>query len=127
MTFGTIDDRGTLYVNGQKAGSADDWSHPWTFDITQYLHVGDNSIALLVQNDWGPGGPYKGCDIEPIGRTLEGLQVSPATSVAGGAISRRYTAAIARPLHNAIPAPAALHQRYQARGSFTWTPTPTLL
>ncbi len=86
MTFGTIDDSGTLYVNGQKAGSADDWSHPWTFDITQYLHVGDNSIALLVQNDWGPGGPYKGCDIEPIGRALEGLQVSPARTVAAGAI-----------------------------------------
>jgi len=86
MTFGTIDDRGTLYVNGQQAGSADDWSHPWTFDITQYLHEGDNSIALLVQNDWGPGGPYKGCDIEPIGRVLDGLQVSPATSVSGATI-----------------------------------------
>ena len=48
--------------------------------------MGDNSIALLVQNDWGPGGPYKGCDIEPIGRALEGLQVSPARTVAEGAI-----------------------------------------
>jgi hypothetical protein len=87
MTFGTIDDSGTLYVNGHKAGSADDWSHPWTFDITQYLHEGNNSVALLVQNDYGPGGPYKGCDIEPIGRALEGLQVSPATSVVAGAIT----------------------------------------
>jgi hypothetical protein len=86
LTFRTIDDIGTLYVNGRKAGSADDWSHPWAFDITQYLHEGNNSIALLVQNDWGPGGIYKGCDIAPIGRTLDGLQVSPATSVAEGAI-----------------------------------------
>jgi hypothetical protein len=88
MTFGTIDDRGTIYVNGQKAGSADDWSHPWTFDITQYLQEGNNNIALLVQNDYGPGGPYKGCDIEPIGRALDGLQVSPATSVTEGAIGQ---------------------------------------
>ena len=88
LTFGTIDDSGTLYVNGQKAGSADDWSHPWMFDITPYLHEGNNSVALLVQNDYGPGGPYKGCEIEPIGRALEGLQVSPSTSVAGGAIGR---------------------------------------
>jgi hypothetical protein len=87
LAFGTIDDSGTLYVNGQKAGSADDWSHPWTFDITQYLHEGNNSIALLVQNDYGPGGPYKGCDFCPIGRTLGNLQVSPATNVTRGTIS----------------------------------------
>jgi len=86
LAFGTIDDSGTLYVNGRKAGSADDWSHPWSFDITQYLHEGNNSIALLVQNDYGDGGLYKGCDIEPVGRTLGNLQVSPATSVTGGAI-----------------------------------------
>jgi hypothetical protein len=86
LTFATIDDSGTLYVNGQKAGSADDWSHPWTFDITPYLHEGNNSIALLVQNDYGPGGPYKGCDIVPIGRTLANLQVSPGTNVTGDVI-----------------------------------------
>jgi len=86
ITFGTIDDRGTLYVNGHKAGSADDWSHPWTFDITQYLHEGNNSIAVWVQNDYGDGGLYKGCDVDPVGRALGNVQVSPATSLAGGAI-----------------------------------------
>jgi hypothetical protein len=86
LTFGTIDDSGTLYVNGQKAGRTDDWSHPWTFDITRYLHEGNNSIAVLVHNDYGDGGLYKGCDIDPVGRTLDNLQVSPATSVAGDAL-----------------------------------------
>ena len=70
---------------GRKPVGADDWSHPWTFDITQYLHEGNNSVALLVQNEYGPGGPCKGCEIEPIGRAMEGLQVSPSTSVAAGA------------------------------------------
>ena len=81
LTFPVIDDSGILYVNGQEAGRADDWSHPWTFDITQYLHEGNNSIAMLVHNDWGDGGIVKGCEIDPTGRRLDDVEVSPATSV----------------------------------------------
>jgi alpha-L-fucosidase len=81
LTFGTIDDHGTVYVNGKEAGIADDWSNPWTYDITRFLHEGSNTIAVLVHNDWGDGGLYKGCEMEPIGRILEHLQVAPAGEV----------------------------------------------
>ena len=86
LTFPVIDDSGILFVNGQEAGRANDWSHPWTFDITEYLHEGDNSIALLAHNDWGDGGILKGCEVDPIGKRLDDLQVSPDTSVAEGPI-----------------------------------------
>ena len=81
LTFPVIDDSGILYVNGREAGRANDWSQPWTFEITEYLHEGNNSIALLVHNDWGDGGPQQGCSVEPIGRRLDDLQVAPATRV----------------------------------------------
>lgn len=83
LTFPVIDDFGTLYVNGQIAGRADDWSHPWKFEITDFLQPGDNCIALLVRNDWGDGGPQKGCLVDPIGRLLEDVKVYPHTTVTG--------------------------------------------
>ena len=81
LTFPVIHDRGILYVNGRDAGRATDWSQPWTFEITEYLHEGNNSIALLVHNDWGNGGPQRGCSVEPVGRRLYDLQVAPTTRV----------------------------------------------
>jgi hypothetical protein len=82
ITFPVIDDRGVLYVNGREAGTADDWSKPWTFEITKYLRAGDNSIALLVHNDRGDGGLLRGCTIDPRGRRLDNVQVTPTTAVA---------------------------------------------
>lgn len=81
LEFPVIDDSGTLFVNGREAGSANDWSQPWAFKITDCLHTGENSIALHVHNDWGDGGPQQGCRMDPIGRPLENLQVAPDTSV----------------------------------------------
>lgn len=81
LTFPVIDDRGVLYVNGREAGRATDWSLPWTFEITEYLNEGNNSIALHVHNDWGDGGPQRGCSVEPVGRRLDDLQVAPTTRV----------------------------------------------
>jgi hypothetical protein len=88
LTFPVIDDRGILFVNGHEAGRADDWSHRWSFDITDHLHVGDNSIVVVVHNDWGDGGPHKGCKVDPIGRRLDDVQVSPITSVTEESIGR---------------------------------------
>lgn len=82
LAFPVIDDSGMLYVNGQIAGRADDWSHPWHFEITKYLHPGNNTIALLVHNNWGDGGPQQGCTVEPVGRRLNSSQVTPDTNVA---------------------------------------------
>ncbi len=82
ITFGTIDDAGIFYVNGQKAGTADTWTHPWTFDITPFLHEGDNVLALLVKNDGGIGGLYNGAFLDPSGTSLTDLQVAPETQPA---------------------------------------------
>jgi hypothetical protein len=87
LDFPVIDDRGFLYINGQAAGRADDWSHPWSFEISEFLHEGNNSIALVVHNDWGDGGPHQGCRVEPIGRRLDDVQVSSSTSVTDESLS----------------------------------------
>ena len=81
LSFPVIDDSGVLFVNGREAGRANDWSQPWAFEITEFLHEGDNSIALHVHNDWGNGGPQEGCQVDPIGRPLDNVQVTPTTSV----------------------------------------------
>jgi hypothetical protein len=83
LSFPVIDDRGTLFVNGREAGRANDWSHPWKFEITDLLQEGNNTIVLVVHNDWGDGGPMKGCRLEPIGRRLDNVQVAPTTSIRG--------------------------------------------
>ena len=39
-----------------------------------------------MHNEWGDGGPQKGCAIAPVGRRLESLQVSPNTNVSDQSI-----------------------------------------
>ena len=112
LTFPVIDDRGILFVNGQEAGRADDWSHPWSFDITDYLHVGDNSIALVVHNDWGDGGPHRGCEVDPLGRRLDDVQVSPTTSVTERISKCRPATPPARPLYHGIPDSANVRRTF---------------
>lgn len=51
-----VDDGGEVFVNGSKIGEAQDWSHTYTFDAAKQLHVGKNSIAVLVHNADGNGG-----------------------------------------------------------------------
>lgn len=81
LTFPGIDDHGSLYVNGQAAGRADDWSHPWTFEVTEYMQQGENSIAVVVHNDWGDGGLAEGVTVAPVGRRLKNVRASPDTIV----------------------------------------------
>lgn len=40
----------TLYVNGQMVGSDDDWKSVDTYDITPYLRIGDNAIAVEARS-----------------------------------------------------------------------------
>jgi beta-galactosidase len=56
IQIGRIDDLGWVYVNGQLAGEAHDWSAMQTFDIKKFLHEGDNVVAVGVQNLAGGGG-----------------------------------------------------------------------
>jgi beta-galactosidase len=59
-----IDDEGWVYINGQFAGEAHDWSTPHSFAIRKFLHAGDNTIAVAVKNDANSGGLNKGAEIE---------------------------------------------------------------
>jgi Glycosyl hydrolases family 35/Glycosyl hydrolases family 2, sugar binding domain len=79
ITFGSIDDKGDVYVNGDRVGSSDDYSKPATFDITSKLHEGANLIAVAVRNLDGTGGLYGGCYVQPPGTPLEHLQISTRT------------------------------------------------
>lgn len=56
LNFARIDDFGWIYVNGKLAGKTTDWSRAYAFDVTQKLHPGRNTIAVVVKNDAGDGG-----------------------------------------------------------------------
>jgi Glycosyl hydrolases family 35/Beta-galactosidase, galactose-binding domain len=56
LNFGRIDDRGWVYVNGNKVGDATDWSRAQSFDVTRQLHPGHNVVAVIVRNNDGAGG-----------------------------------------------------------------------
>ncbi len=54
----------TVYVNGQKAGFRPYGYSSFEYDITQYLKVGDNIIAVRVDNSDQPNSRwYSGCGI----------------------------------------------------------------
>ncbi len=50
IAFVTADNSFTLYVNGKKSGSNDDWTHPLVLDITKDLVQGENTIAVAAVN-----------------------------------------------------------------------------
>jgi beta-galactosidase len=50
------DDEGWFFVNHQFAGESHDWAAQPVFDIKKHLRVGDNVIAVGVNNSWGQGG-----------------------------------------------------------------------
>jgi len=60
LNIGSIDDEGWVYVNGQLVGESHDYAESPSFGIGKFLHAGDNSIAVAVKNNEGPGGLNKG-------------------------------------------------------------------
>jgi len=84
ITFNCIDDLGSVYVNGQYVGHADSWARPWTFDITSKLHEGENIVAVVVRNVTDAGGLYNGVFIQPPGKPVDQLQISPLTQGEAG-------------------------------------------
>jgi beta-galactosidase len=60
LTFKQIDDDGFIYVNGVQVGKSHLREMPKSFDVKPFLHVGDNTIAVGVDNIGGPGGLTQG-------------------------------------------------------------------
>ena len=54
--FTGCDDEGWYFVNGQFIGETHDWNATPAFDITRFLRVGDNVVAVLCRNGGGAGG-----------------------------------------------------------------------
>jgi beta-galactosidase len=73
--LGRIDDSGSVFVNGQRAGESRNWEDSPIYDIKRFLHEGDNVIAVGVRNASGTGGLVMGVNVE-----LTGQPVAPAWS-----------------------------------------------
>lgn len=56
LRFGSIHEGGWVYVNGKPVGESHNWVIPSTFDVTPFLRVGQNTIAVFVHNSDGGGG-----------------------------------------------------------------------
>lgn len=56
ILFNGCDDEGWYFVNGQFVGETHDWDAKPAFDITKFLHAGDNVIAVLCSNGGELGG-----------------------------------------------------------------------
>ena len=56
IRFNGCDDEGWYFVNGQSVGETHDWDAKPAFDITKFLHAGDNVIAVRCRNGGALGG-----------------------------------------------------------------------
>ena len=52
----TVDNRYTLFVNGEKVGSDGEWNTVEQYDLAKQLKAGKNVIAVEAGNDGGPAG-----------------------------------------------------------------------
>ncbi len=50
LKFGAVDYRAVVYVNQERVGSHDGGYLPFEFDITSYLHAGENQISVRVSD-----------------------------------------------------------------------------
>lgn len=49
--FGAVDYYSTVYVNGKEVGKHQGGYASFAFDITEYLHEGENTVAVYAQDD----------------------------------------------------------------------------
>ncbi len=57
VSFASVDDNGTVYLNGQKLRSHQGWDTPFTVNLdSAWNSNGPNVLTVLVQNTAGPGG-----------------------------------------------------------------------
>ena len=67
--FSGCDDEGWYFVNGQFVGESHDWQAQPIFDVKQFLHAGDNVVAVNVYNGVGQGGLNPNVNLQIIGHT----------------------------------------------------------
>jgi beta-galactosidase len=70
LRFGSIDDEGSVYINGQPVGESHDWRSSPAFNIRKLVHEGDNSIAVVVHNKDGDGGIRGGATLTVPSRAI---------------------------------------------------------
>lgn len=83
LEFGCIDDEGTLWVNGQKVASHNEWDKPFVVNIAQYVKPGDNKIAILVSNNSGAGGLLKGIRLQQELKIIRSLDWEVSADLGG--------------------------------------------
>jgi beta-galactosidase len=64
LLIGGIDDNGWVYINGQTVGESHDWQSAPSFDVKQFLHAGENTITIGVENVESSGGLNKGVSLQ---------------------------------------------------------------
>ncbi|MHC4462829.1 MAG: alpha-L-rhamnosidase N-terminal domain-containing protein, partial [Planctomycetota bacterium] len=52
-----VDNEGTLFVNGQEVQKFSGWKPPYTFDITERLKAGTNTLAITTTNKGNTANP----------------------------------------------------------------------
>ena len=67
ICFGGCDDEGWYFVNGRFLGESHDWQAQPIFDIKQFVHAGDNVVAVAVNNGVGTGGLNPNVTVKIIG------------------------------------------------------------
>ncbi|HTL69354.1 MAG TPA: beta-galactosidase GalA [Lacunisphaera sp.] len=68
IQFNGCDDEGWYFVNGRLVGETHEWNATPAFDITRYLHAGDNVVAVCCRNGGGQGGLNPAVTVEIAGR-----------------------------------------------------------
>ncbi len=51
-----VDNRATVYLNGQRLGATEDWKTPASYDVTTIVKPGHNALAVEAFNADGPAG-----------------------------------------------------------------------
>ena len=60
LHFGAVDERCTVYWNGQKVGSHRNGYLSFNFDVTEYVKPGDNELIVFVWDDTDEGNECRG-------------------------------------------------------------------
>lgn len=47
------------FVNGKEVASHDAWDKPFVANMKDFLHEGENNVAIVVRNSSGAGGLLK--------------------------------------------------------------------